>query len=139
MSLFDDINKIGDNHLVSLLGVLAVIAPGLGALIVFYPHYIDSFDIFKLVLITLAFGFITITPTFMAVAFLYDAKPHPASSMGVPMFVLAAFLCATLAACIQALFWLYDWPVQAYVILHGLLFLGLLPASPFILKRLANH
>lgn len=55
-STIDEFTRLHDNHIIFLVILLALIGPGLGTLLVFFPSAITSLDVFKILLVSSCFG-----------------------------------------------------------------------------------
>lgn len=134
MSTVRDFSRLGDNHLVTLVGAIALFAPGTGLMLVFQGHYFLELDILKILLLTSAIGLLTVVPVFLTVILKYSsALKESKEQSGIPVFVFSALLSAIVASAIQLLFWLCAWSFDAYLIVHAIVFYIV---SPIIIAKL---
>jgi len=99
------LEDVKDTHLRNIITLIAVATPTMIAIIMFFPEYFVSANIFSLLLIVLGIGFFTIFPTFIA-SFAFQ-NDEDNDSFGIGVFREGAFFNGLLLICFEIVFYIF--------------------------------
>lgn len=92
--MFEFLDRIDDSHLILVFTALTVICPGLLMLVVFFPEMILQLDVLKLILLTAAYGMLSLLITVIVLLGVLQPEPSQGRRSRYFWWVFAVFAMA---------------------------------------------
>ncbi len=124
MSIFGEINSVNEKHALIFISIVALLSPGVGALLIYFPTEFAGFDIFKILLICMSFSVSSILPLFLAMVITNSNRrqgTNETSDEAVILFMACSFLICFLGIALQIVSFLFHISFSAYIFVHAVL------------------
>lgn len=111
-----DIAKLRDNHVILLVILLALIGPGIGTLLVFFPEAFADLDVFKVLLVSACFGLGLSLPLSIVLLARYSAALSGTEGRLATCLTISSIVTLVTAVILLSLAYTYAWEFRTYLI-----------------------